>query len=123
MASTQPGLRLQQTKLLIPRVHPEVIKHSSLTNKFDDGLDSRLILVTAPGGYGKTTLLSNYIQQSEVPVKWVSLDVRDNNPIRFWSYFIAAHQTLDASLGKSAQVMLQSHQTPPIENIMVLSRI
>jgi LuxR family maltose regulon positive regulatory protein len=63
------------------------------------------------------------MMQSNIYVAWVSLDDRDNEQIRFWSYFIAALQTLDAAPGKSAQVMLQSHQTPPIENIMVLSRI
>ena len=98
MASSQPGLRLLQTKLFVPRAHPEIIKRPSLIKKLNDGLDSRLILVTAPAGYGKTTLLSNYIQQSDVPVAWISLDDRDNEPIRFWSYLIAALQTLDSSL-------------------------
>ena len=60
MVSTKPGLRLLQTKLLVPRAHPELTDRPLLISKFDEGLDSRLILVTAPAGYGKTTLLSNY---------------------------------------------------------------
>ena len=80
-------------------------------------------MVTAPAGYGKTTWLSKYIEQSDVPVAWVSLDDRDNDPLRLWSYVIAALQRIQSSLGKSAEVMLQAPQPPPIENIMVLSRI
>jgi LuxR family maltose regulon positive regulatory protein len=123
MATTQLCLRLLHTKLFIPRALPKIIERSNLIRKFNEGIKTRLILVTAPAGCGKTTLLSKFMKQSNIHVAWVSLDDRDNEQIRFWSYFIAALQTLDASPGKSAQVMLQSHQTPPIENIMVLSRI
>jgi LuxR family maltose regulon positive regulatory protein len=119
MASTQSGLRLLQTKLFIPRAHPEIVERSNLIRKFDEALNSRLVLVTAPAGYGKTTLLSNYFERSNKSIAWVSLDDRDDEQIRFWSYFIAALQTLDASLGKTAQGMLQSTQQPPIENILI----
>jgi LuxR family maltose regulon positive regulatory protein len=118
MESTQSGMRLLQTKLFIPRAHPEIVERPSLIRKFNEALNYRLILVSAPAGYGKTTLLSNYFERSNKSIAWVSLDDRDNEQTRFWSYFIAALQTLDASLGKTAQGMLQSPQQPPVENIL-----
>ncbi len=119
MSTAQSGLRLLHTKLFIPRAHPEIIERASLNRKLDEGIDTRLILVTAPAGYGKTTFLSRYIEGSHRPVAWISLDARDNELTRFWSYFIAALQTIEASLGKTAQAMLQSPQPPPLENIIV----
>ena len=121
MATTQLGLRLLHTKLFIPRAHPEIIERSNLIRKFNAGLNTRFVLVTAPAGYGKTTLLSKFIEQSNRHVAWVSLDDRDNEQIRFWSYFIAALQTLNAYIGETAQAMIQSPQPPQIENIMGLS--
>ena len=119
MASSKSGLRLLQTKLFIPRAHPEIVERPNLIRKFDEALNYRLVLVTAPAGYGKTTLLSHYFERSNKSIAWISLDDRDNEQIRFWSYFIAALQTMDASLGKTAQGMLQSPQPPPIENILI----
>ena len=118
MAPNQPDLQLLHTKLLIPRTHPEIIERATLLRRVESGLDSRLLLVTAPAGYGKTTLLSNLIRQNDIPAAWISLDERDNDPRRFWAYLIAALQTLDPALGTSAQLMLQSPQTPPIDSIL-----
>jgi LuxR family maltose regulon positive regulatory protein len=119
MVTDQPGLRLLHTKLLIPGAHPVIIERAKLNRKLASGLNNRLVLVTAPAGYGKTTLLSKHFETSSSPTAWVSLDERDNEPIRFWSYFIAALQTLDTGLGKTAQAMLISPQPPPAENILV----
>jgi LuxR family maltose regulon positive regulatory protein len=119
MVTDHPGLRLLHTKLLIPGAHPVIVERASLNRKLTTGLTSRLVLVTAPAGYGKTTLLSKHFERPDRPTAWVSLDERDNEPIRFWSYFIAAIQSLDAAQGKTAQAMLISSQPPPIENILV----
>ena len=118
MLSDQTGLRLLHTKLLIPGAHPVLVERGNLENKLITGLNSRLVLVTAPAGYGKTTLLSKQLRAANLPTAWVSLDDRDNEPIRFWSYFIAALQTLDADQGKTAKAMLISAQPPPLENIL-----
>jgi LuxR family maltose regulon positive regulatory protein len=118
MVTEQPGLRLLHTKLLIPGAHPVIVERANLDRKLAAGLNSRLVLVTAPAGYGKTTLLSKHFKDTRRPTAWVSLDERDNEPIRFWSYFIAALQTLYASQGKTAWAMLISSQPPPIENIL-----
>ena len=118
MLSDQPGLRLLHTKLLIPGGHPVIIERANLVKKLNAGLNTRLVVVTAPAGYGKTTLLSKQFKTSAQPTAWVSLDERDNEPTRFWSYLIAALQTLDTTLGGTAKGMLISSQPPPIENIL-----
>lgn len=118
MLSDQPGLRLLQTKLLIPGGHPLIIARAKLVRKLTAGLDNKLVLVTAPAGYGKTTLLSRQLKSTDRPTAWVSLDERDNEPSRFWSYFIAALQTLNTALGNTAKGMLLASQPPPIENIL-----
>ena len=77
------------------------------------GLARRLTLVSAPAGYGKTTLLSEWIPHSQHCVAWVSLDDGDNDPVRFWNYFVAALQTLQPDIGRQALALLQSaHQAP-----------
>ena len=77
-----------------------------------------LTLISAPAGFGKTTLLSDWIHRSEMPVAWFSLDEGDNDPVRFLSYFIAALQTIDANIGKPALSALQSPQAPPMESVL-----
>ena len=112
------NLRLLQTKLYIPRAHPDLVERPWLIRRLNGGLDARLILVSAPAGFGKTTLLSAWLAQCELPAAWVSLDGRDNDPVRFWAYFIAALRTLQADLGEAAMGMLQASQPPSIEVIL-----
>jgi LuxR family maltose regulon positive regulatory protein len=81
--------------------------------RLNQGLHARLVLVTAPAGYGKTTLLATWVQQSGLPVAWVSLDERDDDPVSFWSYFIASLQTLHPGVGHVIINLLHSPQSPP----------
>src|SRR5512145_1474579 len=80
---------LLTTKLYIPPARPEFVPRPRLVERLNKGLSCKLTLISAPAGFGKTTLLSEWISQSERGVGWVSLDEGDNDPIRFWSYFIA----------------------------------
>ncbi|MFC1871755.1 LuxR C-terminal-related transcriptional regulator [Chloroflexota bacterium] len=82
------------------------------------GFELKLTLVAAPAGYGKTTLLSEGFRSSQMPVGWLTLDEGDNDPTRFWSYFVSALQTVHADIGKSVLELLQSPQPPPIESIL-----
>jgi LuxR family maltose regulon positive regulatory protein len=75
-------------------------------------------VIAAPAGFGKTTLLSEWIPQSQYCVTWLSLDDGDNDPTRFWAYVVAALQRLRADLGESALALLQSPQLPPIKSIL-----
>ncbi len=109
---------LLATKLYIPRARPKRVARP----RFDARLNAapRLTLICAPPGFGKTTLLSQWIPTSEHCVCWVSLDAGDDDPIRFWTYFIAALQTLRADLAQNALLVLHSSQSPPLEQIATL---
>jgi LuxR family maltose regulon positive regulatory protein len=82
------------------------------------GLQLKLTLITAPAGYGKTSLLSEGIPDNRMPVAWLTLDEDDNDPTRFWLYIISAMQTVRADIGESSLGLLQSSQAPPIESII-----
>jgi LuxR family maltose regulon positive regulatory protein len=110
------------TKLFIPPRRPRdsVVDRSRLTDCLAATDDQLLTLISAPAGFGKTTLLSEWIPHSEHCVAWLSLDPSDNDPSRFWAYVIAAVQTLRPDLGANALALLDSPQTPPIESILTL---
>lgn len=78
------------TKLHIPRPRVPIIERDDLIRRLDEGLNYELTLITAPAGYGKTTLLSEWTMTLHQPVAWLSLDQRDNDPARFWGHTIAA---------------------------------
>ena len=104
---------LLQTKLYIPSPRPELVPRPRLIERLNDGLHRKLTLVSAPAGYGKTTLINGWLEQLDSPIAWVSLDDGDNDPTRFLVYLLAALQMVDAQVGKTAVTMLQSPQPPP----------
>ena len=113
------SVSLLSTKLYIPPSRPNAIARPRLTEKLLSGVNQpgRFTLLSGPAGFGKTTLLSEFVARLQLPVAWVSLDEGDNDPVRFWSYLIAACQTVQAGVGASAQTMLQSPQPLPEEMI------
>ena len=88
-------LRLLSTKLRIPRVRDNAVSRPRLTKTLLAGVKHprSLTLLAGPAGFGKTTLLSAFAAELKRPVAWVSLDEADNDPIRFWTYLIAACQS------------------------------
>jgi LuxR family maltose regulon positive regulatory protein len=78
----------------------------------------RLTLICAPAGFGKTTLLSEWLAGCDRPAAWLSLDEGDNDPTRFLAYLVAALQTVAADIGEGVLGMLQSPQPPPTESIL-----
>jgi LuxR family maltose regulon positive regulatory protein len=94
---------LLTTKLYRPSPTPNLVSRPRLTQELDDALRQGrpLILVVAPAGYGKTTLVTDWLGQTSIPAAWLSLDEGDNDPVRFFAYVVAALQTLDAKVGQS----------------------
>ncbi|MCK6629718.1 MAG: hypothetical protein L6R45_31650 [Anaerolineae bacterium] len=111
---------LLTTKLYIPRQRAtqRLVARPHLVARLNKALDDRLTLISAPAGFGKTTLLSEWISHSHHCVAWVSLDAGDNDSIRFWTYGIAALQMLQPDLGQSALTLLQAPQSPALELIL-----
>ncbi|MEJ2596977.1 MAG: tetratricopeptide repeat protein [Anaerolineales bacterium] len=83
-------IRLLQTKLSIPPVRADLVPRPRLLQRLNEGLSGKLTMVSAPAGFGKTTLLAHWARGSSLPVTWLSLDESDNEPVRFMAYLTAA---------------------------------
>lgn len=110
---------LLSTKLYIPEPRPGLVQRTRLVERLNKGILRKLTLVSAPAGFGKTTLLSEWIDQTQLPVTWVSLDGSDNEIVYFIKYVIAALQRLLPKVGETSLTLLQSPQQPPFEAIII----
>jgi LuxR family maltose regulon positive regulatory protein len=90
VAATRARDELLTTKVNIPRTRPDRLARSQLLVRLNEGMDRKLILLCAPAGFGKTTLLADWATSANGAVAWLSLDPDDNDPARFWRYVIAA---------------------------------
>jgi LuxR family maltose regulon positive regulatory protein len=90
------------TKLYIPPPRPKVVFRPRLIERLNEGLNHGpgLTLISAPAGFGKTTLVSEWVAGCERPVAWLSLDEGDSNPVYFLSYLVADLQTIAPNLEK-----------------------
>lgn len=102
------AVSLLSTKLHAPRLRARRVERSLLLERLDRGLQCALTLVSAPAGFGKTTLVGAALARSKQPAAWLALDEEDNDPARFLSYLVAALQTVQAGLGQELQRALQS---------------
>jgi LuxR family maltose regulon positive regulatory protein len=115
---------LLTTKFYIPRSRRDLVPRPRLIERLDRGTASRLTLVSAPAGFGKTTLLTEWLAARPAApagqrlVAWLSLDRADNDPASFWTYVIAALRTVAAGVGESALALLHAPQPPPIETVL-----
>ena len=105
-------------KSLYPPTRPKIVPRPRLIERLNEGLPRKLTLISASAGFGKTTLVSEWIAGCERPVAWLSLDEGDNDPVRFLSYLVAALQTIKAGIGEGVLAVLQSPQPPPTESIL-----
>ena len=105
---------LLQTKLHVPPLRRSVLPRPRLSALADRSREVALTLVSAPAGFGKTTLLSEWASggtPGDRPTAWLSLDARDNDPVSFWAYVLGALQAVAPELGTGAQVLLRSPHT------------
>jgi LuxR family maltose regulon positive regulatory protein len=113
---------LLTTKLYVPPLRPELVSRPRLIERLSGGLHRKLSLVSAPAGFGKTTLLSEWIPAlgSAPPraVARLSLDEGDNDLSRFLAYLVAALQTVEGGVGQGVLAALQSPGTVNIEIVL-----
>lgn len=107
--------QILKTKLYVPPRRPDVISRTRLLSRLDEGLrlQRKLTLVAAAAGFGKTTLVSDWIASGERRTGWLSLDAGDNDPVRCMTHLIAALQTIEPNVGREQQALLGS--SPPVD--------
>src|SRR5437764_2446617 len=121
-----PGMRSDaltprlSTKLHRPLPRAHLVRRPQLAARLTQGVMGQLTLVSAPAGFGKTTLLAQWFAESGMPVAWLSLEAGDNELVRFLSYLIAALQTLDPRVGAVALALLQMPQQARAETVLTL---
>jgi LuxR family maltose regulon positive regulatory protein len=118
---TVAGLPLLATKFHVPGWRPGFVSRPRLVAALDRHAGRKLTLVSGSAGFGKTTLLAEWLTAapaSERTAAWVSLDSSDNDPALFWTYVITALQTLRPGVGEQALGLLQLPQPPPIASIL-----
>jgi LuxR family maltose regulon positive regulatory protein len=117
---------LLKTKFYIPSIRPDLVSRQRLIEKLNKGLHRKLTLISAPAGFGKTTLVAEWLNRESVKeyqTAWLSLDEGDNDSIRFLSYFITTMigaKGLDLDFGESVLSMLQSTQPTSTDTILSL---
>lgn len=112
---------LLETKLYIPKLRRGLVARPRLNERLSRGVESKLALISAPAGFGKTTLLAEWLAAAPAGAQsaaWISLDQGDNQPASFWAYLITALQAVAPGVGASALSLLQAPQPPPIETIL-----
>ncbi len=99
---------LLRTKIIIPPARLRPVVRPRLTQRLQEGWQHNLILVSAPAGFGKTTLLREWAHHCQPPIRtaWFSLDEGDNDPVRYWDYFIAALKNVEVATGEGLPALL-----------------
>ena len=113
LEQTPQSMALVQTKLVAPRSRTTLVSRTELHEQIDAHLDGKLTLVSAPAGFGKTTLASSWVaqrrtNQTDLAFGWFSLDTGDNDHIRFWRYLLAACESFSPDIRAVAPNILQA---------------
>ena len=126
-APGSPGpAALLETKFYVPRSRRGLVPRPRLSQRLDRGSALKLVLVSAPAGFGKTTLLTEWLAAGPAAptdqrlAAWLSLDRSDNDPASFWTYVIAALRTVAPGVGDSALALLQAPRPSPIETVLTV---
>lgn len=111
---------LVTTKFYQPTLRKGVVVRHRLYQKLDSHFSSgyQVYLISAPPGFGKTTLASAWTGITSIPTVWLSLEKADNEPFRFWRYIIAACKTIFPDLNLELITILDSPQSLPVEHIL-----
>ncbi len=117
---------LLEMKVYVPKARRDLVPRPRLSERLDRGTTLKLTLISAPAGFGKTTLLTSWLAARPAPagggrrVAWLSLDRADNDPATFWTYVIAALRTAAPGVGEAALALLQAPAPPPVETVLTV---
>ena len=123
------GVPILAAKTLFPPVQPGWVTRRRLIDRLESSLQGKLTLVSAPAGFGKTTLIASWLhslsdratdQHGIRKIAWLTLEQDDNNPVRFFTYFIAALQSIDPAVGAAALHLLETPRLPKFDHLMTL---
>ncbi|MCK0469849.1 tetratricopeptide repeat protein [Halalkalibacter sp. APA_J-10(15)] len=106
------------TKLSIPPIRSKIVARPRLLEQLNEGMHHKLTIISAGAGFGKTTLVSQWLTSCEQPVTWLSLEEGDNDLARFLTYLFVALRKIEANIGEGVIGLLQSSQLPPIDSIL-----
>lgn len=110
--------QLLRTKLSVPLIRAELVTRPRLLAQLNEGLGGKLTLISAPAGFGKTTLLACWSKSCHLPVAWLSLDESDNEPVRFIAYLVASLENAVGQQATKGQPETYSpHETPVAASI------
>jgi LuxR family transcriptional regulator, maltose regulon positive regulatory protein len=115
----KPSFLILSTKLNRPHLKENLIIRSDLIQKLNDGLNKRMIFVSAPAGFGKSTLINSWLDRQDCPISWISLDKADNDPSRFFSYFFAALSNISSEIDFSIEENNTFTENPSVEEILI----
>ena len=104
---------LLATKFFIPPPRSNLVRRQRLLDRLDESVrdGKRLMLISTPAGYGKTTLLAEWLQRSDYPKVWLSLDDGDNDPVKFMTYLVYALRDISQGFGESTLAVTSSSRT------------
>lgn len=114
------GTPLLNTKLYIPQPRSDLVSRPRLIERLNAGMDSKLILISAPAGFGKTTLLCDWVLEKDLPTGWLSLDEEDNDFTRFLSYLIAALQNVHSGIEETSLALAHTPQAPSTQGVLTV---
>jgi ATP/maltotriose-dependent transcriptional regulator MalT len=109
---------LLATKLYVPQLPPGFVSRPRLAARLAEGLARGLLLVCAPAGFGKTSLLADWARRGQRPVAWLSLDADDNDPARFWRHVVAAVDRVAPEVGQRVEPLLGPPAPPSFEGLV-----
>ncbi len=113
-------MQILSTKLSVPPIRSRLVPRLRLVQKLNQGMECGFLLVSAPAGYGKSTLLSAWLDQLKFPSAWLSLDDKDNDPFRFLAYFIAAAREIDPAIDADIGILPPGNSPAELKSLLTL---
>src|SRR5262249_3238771 len=120
LQAPEPRHPLLESKLHVPRPRAQLVPRPHLVERVQQGMSCPLTLLSAPVGFGKTTLLVEWLARSGMACAWLTLEAKDNEPVRYFSYLLAALQRLHPALGSGARVLLDAPQPLAMEQVLAV---